>query len=88
MRPELGWIWKGLEGDSLVLTVEVLLGNAVQPLDSKAQTDVSFRPVLISTNSISSLKGPRESGRSEKATLVRPTWDLPLAFFPSPDFYP
>lgn len=58
--------WEGLEGDSLVLTVEALLGSAVQPLGSKAQTDVLFRPVLISTNSISSLKGPKESGRGER----------------------
>lgn len=41
--------------------VEAMLGSGVQPLGSKAQTDVLLRPVFISTNSISSLKGPKES---------------------------
>lgn len=45
------------------LTVEAKLGSGVQLPDSKAQTDVLLRPVFISTNSISSLKGPKESGR-------------------------
>ena len=43
---------------SFVLTVEAMLGSGVQPLGSKAQTDVLLRPVFISTNSISSLNGP------------------------------
>jgi hypothetical protein len=51
---------------SFVLTVEAMLGSGVQPLGSKAQTDVLLRPVFISTNSISSLKGPKESGRRER----------------------
>lgn len=50
----------------MVLTVDAILGSGVQPLGSKAQTDVLFRPVFISTNSISSLKGPKESGRRER----------------------
>ena len=52
------------------LTVEALLSSGVQPLGSKAQSDLLSWGPRVSTSSISSLRGPRESERDE--STLRP----------------
>lgn len=47
------------------LTVEALLSSGVQPLGSKAQSDLLSWGPRVSTSSMSSLRGPRESERDE-----------------------
>lgn len=47
------------------LTVEPLLGKGVQPLGSKAQSDLLSWGPRVSTSSMSFLRGPRESGRGK-----------------------
>lgn len=54
-----------MEEGPLVLTVEALLNSGVQPLGSKAQSDLLSWGPRVSTSSISSLRAPRESGRGE-----------------------
>lgn len=47
------------------LTVEALLSSGMQPLGSKAQSDLLSWGPRVSTSSISFLRGPRESERSD-----------------------
>lgn len=55
------------------LTVKALLSSGVQPLGSKAQIDLLSWEPRVSTSSISSLGGPRESERDENP-LLRPNF--------------
>lgn len=47
------------------LTVDALLSSGVQPLGSKAQRELLSWGPRVSTSSMSSLRGPRESGKGE-----------------------
>ena len=54
------------------LTVDALLSSGVQPLGSKAQREpLSWGP-RVSTSSMSSLRGPRESGKGETHSELDP----------------
>lgn len=64
------------------LTVAALLGSGVQPLGSKAQRDLLSCGPWISTRSTSSLRGPRESGKSERVQLSLTQASLTPLFSP------
>ena len=70
-----------MEEGPLALTVEALLSSGVQPLGSKAQSDLLLWGSRVSTKSISSLRGPRESGKGKSPVLseTQTCWSLPLA---------
>lgn len=65
------------------LTVDALLSSGVQPLGSKAQREpLSWGP-RVSTSSMSSLRGPRESGKGETHSELDPAQPCSM-----PDLHP